>query len=188
MVSRFEFQFLSRTANCLLPKITEQTGAIVHTICQLLREQQWLLGTAESCTGGGIASRITDIPGVSDVFAGGVITYSNEMKYRLLGVSKETLANAGAVSPEVSAEMVLGLVKNYNLQVGISVTGIAGPTGGSRIKPMGLVYISTCVDGDVDTSKNFFESDRETIRNQSIATALDQLKHHLLRALKGKGK
>ena len=153
--------------------------AIIHDICSILREKQWRMGTAESCTGGGIAKTITDLQGVSDVFAGGIIAYSNDLKIRLLGVSAVTLESYGAVSPETATEMVLGLVKQLELKAGVSVTGIAGPAGGTQLKPVGLVYISTCVDTHCRTSEFYFSSNRLSIRNETTQTALTLLRQHL---------
>ncbi len=137
------------------------------------------MGTAESCTGGGIAKYITDHPGVSDVYKGSIVTYSNEMKHSLLGVRNHTLENYGAVSSETAVEMVKGLVKKCHLQTAISITGIAGPSGGTSIKPIGLVYISSFVNGDIKTMENEFQGDRSIIREKSILTALTLFEEHL---------
>ncbi len=137
------------------------------------------MGTAESCTGGGIAKHITDIPGISDVYKGSIIAYSNEMKRLLLDVSEQTLEDFGAVSSETAAEMVTGLVKKCQLQTGISITGIAGPTGGTSYKPVGLVYIATYVNGEIQTVKNEFSGDRTLIRENSILAALNLFQEHL---------
>ncbi len=137
------------------------------------------MGTAESCTGGGIAKHITDIPGISDVYKGSIITYSDEMKHRLLDVSEQTLKDFGAVSSETAVEMVLGLIEKCRLQTGISVTGIAGPTGGTSSKPLGLVYIATYVNGNIQTVKNQFRGDRTLIRGKSVLAALNLFEEQL---------
>lgn len=109
--------------------------------------------SAESCTGGLVAKRITDIAGSSAVFLGGAVTYSNEMKIKLLGVKEETLAEHGAVSHQVAYEMVKGLISVTGADVGVSLTGIAGPGGGSEEKPVGLVYVGLAVMGKIRTYK-----------------------------------
>lgn len=139
------------------------------------------LATAESCTGGLISKLITDIPGSSDVFLGGAVTYSNQLKMDFLGVKEETLEKYGAVSPECAVEMAQGIRNRCNASVGVSVTGIAGPGGGTPEKPVGLVY--TAVDtakGTVVRQLNFNGS-REHIRNltanQVISLILRQFIH-----------
>ena len=154
-------------------------GPIVQAICSVLRRNSWLMGTAESCTGGGIAKVITDTPGVSDVFAGGVVVYSNQLKNQLLGVKWDTLNNDGAVSFATATEMVLGLVRRFNLHVGISVTGIAGPGGGSADKPVGLIYIATYVYDNCKSSEHHFPGDRLFVRDQTVITSLGLLREHL---------
>lgn len=108
----------------------------------LLRSRGMTCATAESCTGGGIALRITSVSGSSDYMAGGVVAYSNEVKERLLGVSRETLAAVGAVSPECATQMARGVRDRLGVNVGLSSTGIAGPLGATARKPVGLVYIA----------------------------------------------
>ncbi len=153
---------------------------LVKAVDGLLRARGWRFGTAESCTGGGIGYRATELPGISDVFAGGVIAYSNELKVALLGVREETLAAHGAVSEETAAEMAAGLCERLHLQAGISVTGIAGPDGGTAEKPVGTVCIATCVNGQVRTLRERYPYDRQGVRERTIGTALNQLRHHLL--------
>lgn len=152
---------------------------LVEILVEAVRARGWRLATAESCTGGGIAARITDLAGVSDVFAGAVVAYSNALKQSLLGVSPETLARVGAVSEQVAAEMVRGLCSRCQVQAGIAVTGIAGPDGGTAVKPVGLVYIATQVDGEVRVSANHFNYDRAQVRRGTVATALDNLRRHI---------
>ncbi len=118
-----------------------------------LSERGLVFATAESCTGGLVAKRVTDISGSSAVFAGGVVTYSNEMKMKLLGVSEETLATHGAVSHETAHEMVRGLLRATGADIGVSLTGIAGPGGGSEEKPVGLVYVGINYSGKIRTYK-----------------------------------
>lgn len=112
-------------------------------IVNILRKREIDLAIAESCTGGFISSCITDVPGSSDVFMGGFVTYSNEMKMTILGVSEETLKDHGAVSEECAMEMVEGLERRLESGLSLSVTGIAGPSGGTEEKPVGTVFIGT---------------------------------------------
>ena len=156
---------------------------LVDMVAAPLRARGWRLGTAESCTGGGIAKLITDTPGISDVFAGGVVTYTNELKTHLLGVQEETLRTHGAVSRETVEAMVRGLAARYGVQAGIAVTGIAGPSGGTPEKPVGTVHIATIVDGDVRATAHRFSYDRASVRDRSVQTALNQLRAHLLARL-----
>ncbi len=133
------------------------------------------VSTAESCTGGMIAARIVDLPGVSAVFEQGFVTYSNEAKEKLLGVSHETLERYGAVSRETAAEMAAGCAKKSGAEFAVAVTGIAGPDGGSEEKPVGLVYIGCYAYGTVTTYRNIFTGDRAAIRGASASRALELL-------------
>jgi nicotinamide-nucleotide amidase len=145
-----------------------------------LREQGLTLGVAESCTGGLIGHRITNISGSSDYFLGGVISYSNEAKMDLLRVPQETLAARGAVSPETALAMAEGVKKVFRADVGLSVTGIAGPTGGSPEKPVGTVYIGLATPREVEWFHYLFHGDREEIKILSAQMALDRLRRELL--------
>jgi len=151
-------------------------------ICDIIRAHGGQWGTAESCTGGWIAKRVIDHAGVSDVFAGGVVTYSNEMKVKLLGVSEASLAEHGAVSKVVAREMVAGLVERYGLLAAVAVTGISGPAGGTPEKPVGLVHIATAVGNDIRHSKQVFAYGRLGMRERTVAAALSLLRSHLLGA------
>jgi nicotinamide-nucleotide amidase len=146
-----------------------------ETVLNLLRVRSETLAVAESCTGGGLGSRITSVSGSSDVFLGGVISYSNELKRSLLGVSAETLDKLGAVSEECAREMAAGVRKATGADWGVSVTGIAGPGGGTKDKPVGLVYIG--LDGPHGSSvvRNEFIGDRDNVRERSIHAALAML-------------
>ncbi|WP_036949175.1 CinA family protein [Pseudobutyrivibrio ruminis] len=134
------------------------------------------VATAESCTGGLIASSIVDIPGASDCFNEGYVTYSNEAKMKNLGVSADTLREFGAVSSQTAAEMASGVRKAANADFGISSTGIAGPGGGTKEKPVGLVYIG-CAYGDNKcvTKKLQLDGDRTQVRNAAAKEALKLL-------------
>jgi len=143
---------------------------------ELLLDQQATLATAESCTGGWVAQAITAVPGSSDVFDCGFVTYSNAAKQRLLGVSAQTLANYGAVSIETAVEMAEGALKNSLATVSLSTTGIAGPGGGTPEKPVGLVCFAWAVRGKATVSgRQVFEGDRETIREQAVVYAISEL-------------
>ena len=132
-------------------------------------------GTAESCTGGGIGSAITAVPGSSAVFMGGVISYDNSVKRDVLEVSPETLATVGAVSPETAAQMAIGARKLLKVDYAVSVTGIAGPGGGSSEKPVGLVWFGIAAPNGTKTEKRIFHGDRAEVRAATIEHALSLL-------------
>lgn len=142
------------------------------TLGRLLQKAGWTLATAESCTGGLIGHRVTNVPGSSTYFLGGVIAYSNLVKERVLGVRPETLSRYGAVSEETAQEMSLGAGRLFGADVSMAVTGIAGPTGGSIDKPIGLVYVA--IRGPHQTlCRSFrFDGDRLRIKHQSADAAL----------------
>lgn len=134
------------------------------------------IATAESCTGGGVATAITGIPGSSRYFERGFVTYTNVAKKEMLGVSQRTLRLHGAVSEEVAREMAAGALKHSHAQVSVAVTGIAGPTGGSRSKPVGLVWFAWGARGGAIQSRAFlFKGGRTAVRRQSVAIALQGL-------------
>lgn len=144
----------------------------LHEIVTSLIEDKITIATAESCTGGKIAAAITDVPGASEIFGYGMVTYSNDAKIKILGVKAETLAAHGAVSPETAYEMAAGLKRVSGADVAVSVTGIAGPGGGSPEKPVGLVYMGIAYGDDVFVKKNFFQGERDEVRLQTVETAL----------------
>ncbi len=151
-------------------------------VVNLLRLKKMTLSVAESCTGGLIQKRITDIPGASDVFPGGVVTYSNLVKTDLIFVSPETLSRFGAVSEETAGEMAAGVRKRFNSGIGISVTGIAGPSGGTPDKPVGTVCMGFAVPDCVETVKTEIRSSsRDRIRYFSSQYALDFVRMYLNR-------
>lgn len=131
--------------------------------------------TAESCTGGGVGSAITSVAGSSAVFLGGVISYSNEVKADVLGVSRDSLASVGAVSSEVAAQMATGARRVIGSDLAVSLTGIAGPGGGSAEKPVGLVWFGLATSKGVTTQSSIFPGDRAAIRSAAIAHALGLL-------------
>lgn len=149
-------------------------------VVELLREKGLRVSVAESCTGGLLANRITNVPGSSDVLEMGVVSYSNQSKSKLLSVPADVIREHGAVSEEVAAAMAEGIAKLSGTRVGVGITGIAGPTGGTATKPVGLVYISLSVDGHVQTTKNQFSGGREDVKQRATQTALNMIRLALL--------
>ncbi|MEO8203783.1 MAG: CinA family protein [Betaproteobacteria bacterium] len=149
-------------------------STLAETVGRLLRAKGEKLVTAESCTGGGVAEAITAIAGSSEWFDRGFITYSNEAKVEMLRVSAETLARHGAVSEETAREMALGALAVSPGTVSVSVTGIAGPTGGSRAKPVGTVCFAWARSGEAmpRSETRRFAGDRDSVRSQSVVRAL----------------
>lgn len=143
-----------------------------------LRAAGWTLALAESCTGGLIAGRITNVPGSSDYFRGGVVAYSNDAKVALLGVPPDVLAAHGAVSAEVAEAMAIGAKDRLGATLGVSVTGIAGPGGGTAEKPVGLVYIGLARGGWTEVHRLQSAGDRERIRWHTSQAALDLIRRH----------
>ena len=141
-----------------------------------LRQRGLTLAVAESCTGGLLSKRITDIPGCSDYYLGGVCSYANEVKMRVLGVRKDTLDTAGAVSPEVAEQMAAGVARALGADIGVGITGVAGPGGGTEDKPVGLVYISVWYKGQHFTREMRSSGGRDRIRMQAASTALDLIR------------
>lgn len=133
------------------------------------------LATAESCTGGLISALLTEISGSSDVFECGFVTYSNKSKINLLGVDATLIEQYGAVSEEVSRAMAQGAITKTGVDIAVSVTGVAGPSGGTAEKPVGLVYIAVATKNNIICEKNIFSGNRENIRLQSVAKTLEML-------------
>ena len=125
----------------------EYDGQLAEETVNILRRNGWKVSTVESCTGGLISKLITDIPGSSDVFELGITTYSNEMKTRMVGVPEDVLADYGAVSEQTAAAMAKGLLALSGADIAISVTGIAGPGGGTKEKPVGLIFLGFALRG-----------------------------------------
>ncbi len=142
---------------------------------QLLSAQGLTCATAESCTGGGIGRSITAVAGSSAVYLGGVISYDNSVKQNVLGVSVETLSTVGAVSSDCAAQMAEGARKLLKADIAVSVTGIAGPGGGSPEKPVGLVWFGLSTAAGARTEKALFRGDRARIREQAELHALGML-------------
>lgn len=146
---------------------------MLRQLADALQAKGWMLATAESCTGGWIAKVCTDLAGSSVWFERGFVTYSNEAKQDMLGVKAETLGQYGAVSEAVTAEMATGALRHSRAQVAVSVSGIAGPGGGSATKPVGMVCFGWAVqDGEVRTETCHFDGDREAVRLQAVEHAL----------------
>ena len=150
------------------------------TIGDILKEKKLTLATAESCTGGIISERITDISGSSEYYKGGVISYSNEAKENIILVQKNTLVQYGAVSSEVAMEMASGVRKVLNADIGISATGIAGPTGATADKPVGLTYVAIAIGDKVYSKELFLGDNRHRNRVRAAQAALDMLRRELL--------
>lgn len=148
---------------------------IEKTVADILVARGFTMTCAESCTGGLISARMVNVPGVSEVFKAGFVTYANEAKQKLLGVKEETLIQFGAVSCQTAEEMARGAAKAAEADVAISVTGIAGPDGGTKEKPVGLVYIGCYVKGDVLVKEYHFNGDRMQVRQSSAEAALKQV-------------
>lgn len=159
------------------------TNEVVHAlVCRVaseLNECGLMLATAESCTGGGIAHALTDIAGSSAWFDRGFVTYSNAAKQEMLGVSAETLSRHGAVSPETAREMAAGALLHSQAQVALSVTGIAGPGGGTPAKPVGMVCFGWAIGPDVSVATHHFDGDRAQVRRAAIIAALEGLLQRL---------
>jgi len=155
---------------------------IASVVGELLTVTQTTLSVAESCTGGGLGQLLTSVSGSSRYFWGGVISYDNSVKQNLLGVDPEALAQHGAVSAIVAQQMAVGIRSRLNTTWGISITGVAGPDGGTEIKPVGLVYIGLAGPDDQVTSfaHQFGERGREWVRHVSACSAIDHLRRKLL--------
>jgi nicotinamide-nucleotide amidase len=149
-------------------------------VLDLLRARGWMGATAESCTGGMVAAALTDIPGCSDAFAGGVVAYTNQLKHDLLDVPEDVLERHGAVSAETAAAMAAGARARLGADAAVSVTGIAGPGGGTEEKPVGLVYLHvSSPDGD-DIRRMDIPGSRDAVRGRAATAALQLLRAHLV--------
>ncbi len=158
--------------------------SIEDTIGELLIKNKLTISTAESCTGGMVASRLVNYSGISEVFMEGAVTYSNAAKMNRLGVKKETLDRFGAVSPETAGEMALGIAKTSSTDIGLSTTGIAGPGGGTPQKPVGLVYIGLYINGKTMTRELRLAGDRQSIRESAATQVLKWLEEELLNSFR----
>ncbi|MGI6360736.1 MAG: CinA family protein [Bacillota bacterium] len=150
-----------------------------ESLVKILIAQNMTIATAESCTGGGIASAITETPGSSSCFGYGIVSYANEAKHRLLGVPQHTLKQHGAVSEQTAVAMSKGVRAVAGADIGISVTGVAGPDGGSAEKPVGLVYISLATADRIYVHKHNFSGERHQVREQTKKKALSLIFEYL---------
>jgi nicotinamide-nucleotide amidase len=179
---------LEANLNRLIAKVGQEVGealigadgmTLEEAVGQALQERGLTLAVAESCTGGLIGHRLTNVPGASDYFLGGVVSYSNAAKQDLLRVPLEVLAKTGAVSPETARDMARGVRDTFNAAIGLSVTGIAGPSGGSPMKPVGTVYIGLATRDGEDVWHYRFSGNRCQIKTLTAETALDRLRRKL---------
>ena len=160
-----------------MPEATPVPGG-PEIVSRLIKRGE-TVATAESCTGGLIAHSITDVAGSSACFLGGVVAYSNEAKMKFLKVDKSTLLDQGAVSEEVAAQLSGGAKSAFGSSWAVGVTGIAGPGGGTKEKPVGLVYIGIAGDNVLEVSRNLFEGSRQAIKQATANAALTMLWRHL---------
>ena len=147
----------------------EEIDARAALIVDILTEKKWTISFAESCTAGLAAAHLVDIPSASNVFNSSFVTYSNKAKEKYLGVSAETIAEKGVVSEEVAVQMAVGTARANGAQVGVGITGIAGPTGGTETKPVGMVCFGFTIDGrTMSATKQFGEIGRDAVRIASV--------------------
>lgn len=174
MCSSYAEKFYDILGDCIY---TSQADSLEEVVVSTLAQRGMQLATAESCTGGLVSQRITSVPGASDVFAYGACTYANEIKERMLGVKHETLETYGAVSPQTAAEMSQGVRKAAGADIGVGITGIAGPGGGTQEKPVGLVYVSVCSKDDVYVKKLLIPNrTRDVVRLCAAQNALEMVR------------
>ena len=153
----------------------EKLDELASRVIEIFREKGLSLAFAESCTGGMIAETITNVAGASDIFYGSAVTYVNSAKEHILGVARETLEKHGAVSSECAEEMACGARRVYGADVAMSVTGIAGPGGGSEAKPVGTVWFGLATKDGAETFRRRFDGDRAAVRRQTVEEVLHRL-------------
>lgn len=153
----------------------ENLDELASRVIEIFREKGLSLALAESCTGGMIAETITNVAGASDIFYGSAVTYVNSAKEHILGVARETLEKHGAVSSECAEEMACGARRVYGADVAMSVTGIAGPGGGSAAKPVGTVWFGLASKDGTETFRRRFDGDRAAVRRQTVEEVLRRL-------------
>lgn len=154
----------------------EEEISLEEVVVRLLKEKGWMLSTAESCTGGLLTGRLVNVPGASEILKEGFITYSNESKCKYLSVNPCTLEQYGAVSEQTAREMAEGASRSSGCEVAVAVTGIAGPDGGTKEKPVGLVYIACYVSGITTVREYRLRGNRQKVREQSVIYALDLIR------------
>jgi nicotinamide-nucleotide amidase len=160
---------------------SNKTEQMVEELAQLLLKNEWRLSTAESCTGGLVSASLTQLAGSSNWFERGYVTYSNEAKSEDIGVESHLIETHGAVSEQVAKAMAIGAKQSSNSNMALSITGIAGPTGGSKEKPVGTVCFAWILDNDqVFSETKLFSGDRSTVREQASQFVIE----HLLELLK----
>ena len=166
-------------------ELLQKNELLTHCLCgqlaDLLQNKGWMLATAESCTGGLMAARCTDLAGSSQWFERGFVTYSNAAKTELLGVNATLLDQHGAVSEPVARAMAQGALAHSKAKVAVAVTGVAGPTGGSADKPVGTVWLAWATPEGVDTELQRFTGDRAAVRSATVVHALQGLVQRLQR-------
>ncbi len=183
----------AKEANALIlemeEKVEERLGAyiygyddcdMVQTVANLLLDKNITIACAESCTAGLLTGTLCDVPGISAVLSESIVTYSNDAKMKYLGVSLETLSCFGAVSGETAKEMAEGIKKQAGADLGVSVTGIAGPDGGTEEKPVGLVYVAVSYRGETSVKKLLLSGNRERVRKASVMNALNEIRQRIL--------
>ena len=153
----------------------ENLDELASRVIEIFREKGLSLALAESCTGGMIAETITNVAGASDIFYGSAVTYVNSAKEHILGVAREMLEKHGAVSSECAEEMACGARRVYGADVAMSVTGIAGPGGGSEAKPVGTVWFGLATKDGAETFRRRFDGDRAAVRRQTVEEVLRRL-------------
>jgi len=158
----------------------EDGADLAAVVLDLCRERGLSIAVAESCTGGLLGARLTAIPGSSDVVLGGVIAYANDVKLELLGVPKDDLREQGAVSDPVVRAMATGVRAATGARVGMAITGVAGPGGGTEEKPVGTVWIATDVDGMVESRRTRLIGDRAEVRQRAAQAVLEMLRRRLV--------
>lgn len=154
---------------------------MAENLGQLIKLRRWTLGVAESCTGGLLGDALTNVPGSSDYFKGGIVAYANQIKQRLLRVEESTLAQHGAVSRETSLEMARGACSTLAVDIAAAITGVAGPAGGTADKPVGTVWIAVSHSGGEKAELFHLSGSRQQIKRASVEAALEML----IEALKG---
>ena len=161
--------------------VNREEAFLEEQIVALMREKNLTLAAAESCTGGMLSSRMIDVAGVSDVYKAGFVTYANEAKQKLIGVKEETLMKYGAVSEQTAREMVAGALRAAEADMAVAITGIAGPGGGTKEKPVGLVYIACGSPDEIVVDKCQFNGSRKEIRQASVEHALGMLYKEIMK-------
>ena len=170
---------MAKERNSIMPDIKSNIDELKQKLFKLLHDKNLTLSTAESCTGGMIGATLTSIPGISEHYGYGFVTYSNDAKQKLIGVKEETLKKHGAVSAETALEMAEGALKVSGADIAVSVTGIAGPGGGTVQKPVGLVYVGLATREKRLFKKLNLSGDRDSVRNQTVDSVLELMINYI---------